>query len=91
MFIIFIGYIVSPVIAAFLAGKLGDSKKEAFLGWFTAVMISTAIVVVGYFIQIVISAVSLPIEMIISSLMELIGVGVIYALLYAFIPLLIAD
>lgn len=42
-----LGYLVAPLIAAILAGRLGESKIQSFGGWILTAVISTASVIIG--------------------------------------------
>ncbi|MFX1315691.1 MAG: hypothetical protein ACFE9T_07495 [Promethearchaeota archaeon] len=49
--ILFIGLIISPLIAAILSGRFGESKFESFGGWFLTAIISLALVAIFIFID----------------------------------------
>ena len=49
--ITFIGYLVSPFVAALVAGRTGDSKGGSFGGWMIAALISSGAMAVLAFIQ----------------------------------------
>jgi hypothetical protein len=55
-----LGYLIAPIIAAILAGRLGENKGQSFGGWLLTVVISTVLVVIGALLnstlQVVISA-----------------------------------
>lgn len=42
-----LGFLIAPLIAAILAGKLAESKFQGFLGWLLTVIISTVAVIIG--------------------------------------------
>jgi len=46
IFIVNLGYIIAPLIAAILTGKLAEGKKDAFVGWELVCLISSALVMV---------------------------------------------
>ncbi len=46
-----LGYLVSPIIAAILAGRLGESKGQCFGGWLLTVVVSTVCVLIGTFLS----------------------------------------
>lgn len=84
---LFIGYIVSPLVAAILSGRFGEKKTEAFGGWFTTVMILSLIVMIWIAIEMSLAAV--PIEFIISQIILILGLGLTYGFGYGCISLLI--
>jgi hypothetical protein len=91
MLIVLIGYIVSPVVAAILSGKFGDNKAQSFLGWFTTTMICSIILIIGFVVEMVLMGLTIPIEFVIAALMEMVGIGVVYGLLYGSFALLMAE
>jgi len=86
---LFIGFIVSPLVAAILSGRFGEKKTEAFGGWFTTVMIISLIVMIWTAIEI--SLLSVPAEIIIAQILLIIGLGLTYGFGYGCISLLIAK
>ncbi|MFW9895934.1 MAG: hypothetical protein ACFFD7_09050 [Candidatus Thorarchaeota archaeon] len=42
-----LGFIIAPLIAAILGGKVAESKFQGFLGWILTVIISTVAVIIG--------------------------------------------
>ncbi len=42
-----LGFLVAPLIAAILAGRLAESKSQGFLGWLLTAIISTVAVIIG--------------------------------------------
>ncbi|MFX1417835.1 MAG: hypothetical protein ACFE9N_02820 [Promethearchaeota archaeon] len=46
-----LGYLVTLIIAAILAGRFGGNKGQCFGGWFLTVIISTAVVIIGAFLD----------------------------------------
>lgn len=86
--VLFIGYIVAPIGAAYLSGRYGDNKREAFLGWFLTAMISAIIVLIGGTIELVIAGA--PYQIIISQVIGSISIGLVYGLACGCIPLLIS-
>jgi hypothetical protein len=89
--ILMIGYIVSPVVAAILSGVFGEDKTQSFLGWFTTAIISSIIFIIAMVIDMVMAGVTVPIEYVFATLMIIVGIGVIYGLLYGSIALLMPD
>ncbi|MFX1429066.1 MAG: hypothetical protein ACFFCY_02730 [Promethearchaeota archaeon] len=87
--VLFIGYIVAPILAAFLSGRFGEDKKQAFFGWFTTVMICAVVVLIGGVIQLVILAA--PFSIILSQAIAAIALGLIYGLACGSISLLTAK
>ncbi|MHA1933374.1 MAG: hypothetical protein ACW96X_12590 [Promethearchaeota archaeon] len=45
--IIGLGFLIAPLIAAILAGKLAESKFQGFSGWLLTVIVSTVAVIIG--------------------------------------------
>ncbi len=84
--ILFIGYIVAPILAAFLSGRFGENKIQAFFGWFTTVMICAAVVLIGGVIQLMM--LGAPITLVISQITGSISIGLIYGLACGSISLL---
>ena len=75
---LFVGYIVAPVIAAFLSGRFGENKKQAFFGWFTTAMICALIALIGGVIELVI--LGAPFLAILSQIFGSIAIGLVYGL-----------
>ena len=46
-----IGYLLTPIIAAILAGKFAESKLQGVAGWLLTVTISTVAVIIGVFLS----------------------------------------
>jgi hypothetical protein len=46
-----LGFLIAPLIAAILAGRLAESKSQGFLGWLLTVVISTVAVIIGVFLS----------------------------------------
>ena len=84
--ILFIGFIVAPVIAAFLAGRFGENKIQTFFAWFTTVMICAAVVAIWGSIEM--AMMGAPLFMILTQIFGAISVGLVYALAYGSISLL---
>lgn len=42
-----LGFIVAPLIAAILAGRLGEGKYQGFVGWLLTVIVSAVAVIIG--------------------------------------------
>ncbi|MFX0033175.1 MAG: hypothetical protein ACFE8V_07685 [Promethearchaeota archaeon] len=42
----YIGYIAAPLVAAIIAGKVGDNKTGSFLGWFIATIVMAIIIII---------------------------------------------
>jgi hypothetical protein len=84
--IMFIGYIVAPLLAAFLSGRFGENKLEAFMGWFATVMICALIVM----IMVIVEAAMLGAPVLFIFVMALmpIAIGLVYGLAYGSIALL---
>ena len=49
--ILSLGYLVTPIIAAILAGTFAESKFQGFAGWLLTVIVSTVAVVIGVFLS----------------------------------------
>jgi len=88
MLILFIGYIVAPILAAFLSGRFGENKNQAFFGWFATVMICAAVVLIGGVIQLMLTGAL--IALVISQITGSISLGLIYGLACGSISLLTA-
>ncbi|MFX1418882.1 MAG: hypothetical protein ACFE9N_08185 [Promethearchaeota archaeon] len=84
--IMFIGYIVAPAVAAFLSGRFGENKLEAFMGWFATVMIWALIIM----IVLIIEAVTLGVPPLVTFLSAMlpIAIGLVYGLSFGSIALL---
>jgi len=50
----YIGYIAAPLIAAIIAGKVGDNKTGSFLGWFIAAIVMAIILIILIIVSILI-------------------------------------
>ncbi|MFW9878299.1 MAG: hypothetical protein ACFFG0_34895, partial [Candidatus Thorarchaeota archaeon] len=46
-----LGYLVAPLIAAILAGIFAESKFQSFAGWLLTVIISSVTVIIGVFLS----------------------------------------
>ena len=46
-FLLFLGYLIAPIMAAILAGRFGESKGESFGAWALTAGISTISVIIG--------------------------------------------
>ena len=84
--ILFIGYIVAPIIAAFLSGRFGENKVQAFFGWFTTVMICAAVVAIWGSIEI--AMLGAPLFVILAQILGSISIGLVYAFACGSISLL---
>lgn len=87
--ILFIGFIIAPLVAAILSGRFGENKIEAFGGWFAAVMISALVVIIWFLIDLI--GIGAPIETIFSLVLTYIGIGLIYGFGYGCISLLLTK
>ncbi len=47
IFLIWLGYLITPIIAAILAGRFGESKIQCFGAWSLTAVISTATVIIA--------------------------------------------
>jgi len=83
---LFIGYIVAPLVAAFLSGRYGEDKLQDFMGWFATVMICAVFVAIMGAIQLVLLAASFA--LILSQVLGSIAIGLVYGLAYGSISLL---
>jgi hypothetical protein len=86
--ILYIGFLVGPAIAAFLAGYFGESRKEAFLGWFLTAMICAVIALVLTIVIMLTSAMPPPSTYIGGTIVVYLGVGLAIGLFYGCIALL---
>ena len=84
--IMFIGFIVAPFLAAFLSGRFGENKLEAFMGWFATAMIFALVVMIVVIIEGAMLA--LPPLVIFVGAMVPIAIGLVYGLAYGSIALL---
>jgi len=84
--ILFIGYIVAPVLAAFLSGRFGETKLEAFFGWFITAMLCA----LTYMIADIIGGIILgaPWEILFMSVTTSIAIGLVYGMAYGSIAIL---
>jgi hypothetical protein len=46
-----LGYLVSPIIAAILAGRFGENKGQSFSGWLLTAVISIALIIIGSYLS----------------------------------------
>ena len=83
---LFIGYIVAPLVAAFLSGRFGEDKLQDFMGWFATVMICALVVLIGGVIELVM--VAAPPPFIVAQVLGSIAIGLVYGLAYGSISLL---
>ncbi|MGV9171161.1 MAG: hypothetical protein ACOC44_00250 [Promethearchaeia archaeon] len=51
-----IGYVASPLISSLVAGKMAETKGEAFGAWLVAMLISGGALVAAYFLDISVGA-----------------------------------
>lgn len=79
------GYIVAPLIAAFLSGRFGENKKESFGGWFTSAIISAIVVLLVVIISSVLSA-----PLLIGAIVLYLVLGLIFGIFYGCFALLIS-
>jgi hypothetical protein len=47
LLILSLGYLIAPLIAAILAGKIAESKFQGFLGWLLTVIVSTTAIIIA--------------------------------------------
>lgn len=87
--ILFIGYIVAPLVAAILSGRFGKSKAEAFGGWFVTAMVISLIILIWGVIEMAIGGA--PMILIVAQVLGTIGIGLTYGFGYGCISLLIAK
>ena len=85
--ILFIGFIVAPIIAAFLAGRFGENKIQVFFAWFTTVMICAAVLAIWGSIEM--AMMGAPLFAILTQILGSISIGLVYALAYGCISLLL--
>lgn len=83
--ILFIGYIVASILAAFLSGRFGENKIQAFMGWFATTMIVAIIVAIGGAIELVM--LGFP-SLIAAQVIGAISIGLTYGLACGSIALL---
>lgn len=50
-FLLWLGFLIAPIIAAILAGKFGESKGQCFGGWALTAIISTVAVIIAAFLN----------------------------------------
>ena len=86
---LYIGYIVAPLAAAILSGRFGETKIEAFGGWFAAAMVIALVTMIwNLVVQIIASA---PFAFIVFDVVRTIGIGLVYGFGYGCISLLITK
>lgn len=86
--ILFIGIIVAPLVAAILSGRFGETKIEAFGGWFTTVMISALVVMIWGLVDAIIASASF--SAIVNLILFTVGIGLTYGFGYGCISLLVS-
>ena len=47
VFLLWLGFLIAPIIAAILAGRFGESKIQCFGGWTLTAIISTVLVIIA--------------------------------------------
>jgi len=50
-FLLWLGFLIAPIIAAILAGRFGESKGQCFGGWALTAIISTVSVIIAAFLS----------------------------------------
>ena len=84
--IILIGYIIPPLVASILSGRLGETKNDAFLGWFLTAIITSLIV--GIWMTIEAIGVGAQADLTIIGLIVQICLGLVYGFGYGCFSLL---
>jgi hypothetical protein len=89
LIIALIGYIVAPLIAAFLSGYFGDDKKEKLGGWFLAILLTA--IITAIWVAIEIEDLGATSEYIANFVGFTIGYGFIIGIFYGFFTLIVPE